>query len=47
MRIVYHINGKSFNGVNDYKDIPLDTLQSMVAIHIEAVEAERKAWEKK
>ncbi|MDM9583101.1 hypothetical protein [Nostoc sp. GT001] len=44
MRIVYHLNGKSFSNLKDYKEIPLDTLQSMVAIHVEAVESERKAW---
>ncbi|WP_180267320.1 hypothetical protein [Nostoc linckia] len=45
MRIVYFINGKSFQGLEEYKRIPLDTLKLMIDIHLEAVEAERKAWE--
>ncbi len=44
LRIVYFINGRSFQGLEEYKKIALDTLQNMVAIHIEATEAEKKAW---
>lgn len=39
------MNGRNFLNIEQYENIPLTRLSMMVNIHIESVEAERKAWE--
>jgi hypothetical protein len=45
-RACYHINGKSFHSLQQYEAMPLSKFQLLVSIHLEAVENERKAWER-
>jgi hypothetical protein len=47
LRAVYWINGRSFSNLKQYERMPLSKIALMVKIHIAAVEAEAKAWEKK
>lgn len=44
--MVYAINGRSFNGLDTYEQMPLQKFFQLVGVHIAAVEAEKAAYEK-
>lgn len=44
--MVYYLNGKSFNGLHHYEELPLYRLEMMLEIHLEAIEAEKKAYKR-
>jgi hypothetical protein len=46
LKFCYYLSGKSFAGFEQYENVPLQRFHKMLAIHLEAVEIEKKAWEK-